>query len=160
MTEVCSANLWTVDRFSPLVIDSVVAAVNAIGERYPDAKLTLIGYSGGGVIAMMAALQLERVSTVVTVASPLDTAAWTNEHGYSPLAADSNPADVAHWPERLRQIHFVGLQDDNVDAALMTKFLADIPPSSDITAISFPEFDHSCCWLEAWPDILRDHGLN
>ena len=157
----CSPKLWTVERYSPVVIDSMVAALQVIATRFPRAELTLVGYSGGGVIALLTARRFDAVVRVVTVAAPLDTLAWTTYHGYTPISPGSNPAEFSDWPPELEQIHMGGADDNNVTPAVLDSFLKKSRDAGASTSLLvYPGFDHDCCWLQAWPDILGEIGLN
>lgn len=157
----CTPDLWTVNRYSPVVIDSMVAALQVIVARYPRAEITLVGYSGGGVIALLTAQKFDRIVRVVTVAAPLDTLAWTNDHNYTPLSAGSNPADIIDWTSQLEQIHLSGEEDTNVTPAILESFLEKTVNTSAVTrAVFVAGFDHECCWLQEWPEILRNIGVN
>ena len=48
-------------------------------------EVTFVGYSGGGVLAVLIAERLDNVAGVITVGANLDTDAWTEHHGYLPL---------------------------------------------------------------------------
>lgn len=151
----CDPTLWTVDRYGPKVVAAVVAALQQVVERYPEAHVTLVGYSGGGVIALLAAREVARVARVITIAAPLDTAAWTSHHGYTELAANSNPAALANWRDELVQLHLVGERDSEVPASIPASFQRRTslnPPRSEV--VTLPDYDHRCCWLESWPATL------
>jgi hypothetical protein len=157
----CTPDLWTVKRYSPLVIDSLVAALQEIANRYPRAEITLVGYSGGGVIALLMARKFDRVVRVVTVAAPLDTSIWIAERGYTPLSANSNPAEIVDWPLDLEQIHLSGANDSNVTPEILHSFLEKTGNAGAAArSLVYPGFDHECCWLQDWPKILRNIGVN
>lgn len=150
----CSSRYWTVERYAPTVINAVAVALERIRERYPDAELTVIGYSGGGVVGLLAAQESTAVSSVVTIAAPLDTAYWTELHGYTPLASGSNPADLAAWRPELRQWHLVGEKDLNVPPSVARSFMAKTHmPVSQADLREIPGFDHRCCWVDAWESL-------
>lgn len=147
----CDPAMWTLQRYSEPVVASMTAAVNRILAQSPTADVTLIGYSGGGVLAVLVADRIARVNTVVTVAANLNIDAWTQLHGYSPLIGSINPAARTQWRATLRQIHFAGADDRNVPAALIQSFAASVPTAE---AHVIERFDHRCCWLEQWPALL------
>ena len=160
----CERSLWSVDRYSPRVVQPVVAALSEVAGRYPQARLTLFGYSGGGVVALLAARHVKQVARVVTIAAPLDTAAWTARHGYTGLATNSDPAALRDWREELVQVHLVGENDREVPPSIAASFHERTglqPPRSVIVPLS--GYDHRCCWLERWPATLaslaREGGL-
>jgi pimeloyl-ACP methyl ester carboxylesterase len=116
-----------------------------------DRKVTLVGYSGGGVLAMLIAVRIEQVETVVTIAANLDIDAWADHHGYSRLSGSLNPATQPPLPTRIRQIHLAGERDVRVPAKLSREALNRQPNAQHIVV---PSFDHRCCWERDWPSIL------
>ena len=69
-------------------IDALKAASGALG-------IALAGYSGGGAMAALIAARRPDTVCLVTVAAPLDTGAWTQAIGVSPLRTSLNPLDHA-----------------------------------------------------------------
>ena len=147
----CGPWWWTHGRYSPEVVRTLVAAIRGILPPRPPARITLIGYSGGGVLALLMAPHLEGVVQVITIAANLDTDAWAEYHGYSPLSGSLNPARQAPLDEGIRQLHLIGDQDARVPLASLTAYLARNPKAN---LRILPGFDHHCCWEEHWPDIL------
>jgi pimeloyl-ACP methyl ester carboxylesterase len=148
--EGCRPALWTRDRYGPEVVQSMVSAIDRTlppSERPP---ITLIGYSGGGVLAMLIAERLEGVDQVITVAANLDIDAWTDHHGYSRLTGSLNPARQTPLDPRIRQIHLSGDRDREVPPWTIERFRAVNP---DATFKNISGFDHRCCWIEQWPRI-------
>lgn len=145
----CDPVWWTDRRYSSQVVDSMADALSSllpVGRR-----VTLIGYSGGGVLAVLLAERLAVVDSVVTVAGNLDVDAWTDLHGYDGLAGSLNPARRSPLPAGIRQVHLAGALDANVPPSLVWSFAAR---QADAQVRVFEGFDHACCWLEAWPGIL------
>jgi hypothetical protein len=148
----CSASLWTDGRYSDAVVSSMTSAVDAeLGAHPASRHVVLIGYSGGGVLAMLVAERIARVDVVVTIAANLDIDEWTTLHGYSPLSASINPAKMPRWRTGLRQVHLVGERDENVPPHLVRVFAAKIPEAQ---VKEFPGFDHKCCWTDVWPTLV------
>ena len=147
----CDATLWTVARYSDAVVASMTAAVGRVLEGSQATRVTLIGYSGGGVLAMLVAQRVSRVDTVVTIGANLDIDAWTQLHGYSRLTLSLNPATAPEWRVSLRQVHLVGAADRNVPPWIAEGF-ARTRPGVEVRV--FPEFDHRCCWVDTWPGLL------
>ena len=148
----CGPWWWTHGRYSPEVVRTLVEAIRGILPPRPPARITLIGYSGGGVLALLMAPHLEGVVQVITIAANLDTDAWAEYHGYSPLSGSLNPARQIPLDEGIRQLHLIGDQDARVPLASLSAYLARNPKA---TLRILPAFDHHCCWEEHWPDILR-----
>jgi hypothetical protein len=51
----------------------------------------------------------------------------------------------------IRQFHLAGGKDDNVPPFIIETFAKTHRRAQ---AIIYSDFDHQCCWAEAWPSIL------
>jgi pimeloyl-ACP methyl ester carboxylesterase len=69
----CDAALWTHARYSTTVVDSMAAALTRHSQAQGNPRLVLVGYSGGGVLAVLMASRVPNVVGVITVAANLDT---------------------------------------------------------------------------------------
>ena len=154
----CSPTLWTHQRYSPQIVDSLEAVIRKVSASTSQRGLVLIGYSGGGVLAMLLAARLEEARAVVTIAANLDVDAWTELHGYSPLTDSSNPARRPPLPAAIRQFHLAGGNDIRVPPPIIES-VAEAQPGSEY--LLYPQFDHTCCWPEIWPQFLAEisHSL-
>ena len=142
---------WTHGRYGEPVVASLTAALRRLLEEGIASDLVLIGYSGGGALAMLLAERLPRVSAVVTLAGNLDVVRWAQLHGYSPLRGSLNPAERAPLPHRIRQWHWMGERDRNVPPASVRPVLAG---GASTRVEVLPDIDHRCCWEEVWPRLL------
>jgi pimeloyl-ACP methyl ester carboxylesterase len=115
--------------------------------------MVLIGYSGGGVIATLAAERMRDVKVLVTIAANLDIDAWTDYHGYDQLLESTNPASQPPLRSSLDQYHFFGADDRIVPVAIMHRFF---DKNTDSTLREISGFDHICCWEAAWTDLLME----
>jgi pimeloyl-ACP methyl ester carboxylesterase len=144
----CRAEFWTDGRYSEAVVASMAAAVRT---AIPSGRITLVGYSGGGTLAMLMAPRLGDVRAVITVAADLDVAAWAQRHGYTPLTGSLDPAQEAALPETIRVVHLLGTRDAAVPPETVRSYLAQ---HGSEAIVRFDAFDHVCCWRERWPEIL------
>jgi dienelactone hydrolase len=149
----CEAKYWTSHRFAPEVIEATNAAIDQLKARYGAQRLALVGYSGGGAVAALAASERQDVTRLITIAATLDHRAWTSAEGLAPLSGSLNPADA--WPRlrRVPQTHFVGGKDRAVGESVARAYAARFPPGEQPTIIVVPAFDHHCCWVERWPAL-------
>ncbi|MDH5327523.1 MAG: hypothetical protein OEZ68_16605 [Gammaproteobacteria bacterium] len=147
----CQPLLWTHQRYSATVVGGMVAALRIYLNKNPYTHLSFIGYSGGGVLAMLLAPRFEQTHTVVTIAANLDTQKWTRLHEFSELSGSINPAGQEPLRPSIRQVHFIGGQDTNVPQAIVTEFLQQ---QSNSKTVVLPHFDHVCCWEQQWPELL------
>lgn len=145
----CDPRLWTSARYGEAVVDSMAAALQRLlgGAR----EVTLVGYSGGGVLGMLLAQRLDAVVGVVTVAANLDTDAWTQLHGYSPLSSSFNPAREPPLAPGIWQLHLAGADDKQVPPALIEHALRG-ERHAELAVVR--GFDHHCCWNDIWPAVI------
>lgn len=146
----CTPAVWTSGRYSTAVVDSMVAAVDRYAADNNDPALVLIGYSGGGTLAVLMASHLPRTRAVITIAANLDVEAWTRWHRYLPLSESENPAAAPPLADSIRQWHLVGGKDHNVPEALDRRYFDAIRPDQ---VWRYADFDHACCWAEKWGSI-------
>jgi pimeloyl-ACP methyl ester carboxylesterase len=147
----CTPDLWTSGRYSAEVVESLVAAVRRFAIADGNPPLILIGYSGGGTLAVLMAPRLPTVRAVITIAANLDVDAWARWHRYLPLSASINPAAEPPLTDAIRQWHLIGGKDDNVPEAVNRRYFNTLRRDQ---LWRYPDFDHVCCWTEHWPSIL------
>lgn len=148
----CHPRAWTTGRYGPDVVESLAAALRALA-RPPKSGVVLLGYSGGGTLALLLAERVPEVRAVVTVAANLDVAAWTALHGYTPFVDSLDPARRPPLRLGVAQLHVVGERDRNVPPRLTLPVIARQPGAH---VLRLPGADHACCWQAAWPTILAD----
>ncbi len=147
----CEAKIWTSERYSAEVVASLAAAIReAAGDG--TREIVLVGYSGGGVLAVLVAEQLVNVSAVVTIAANLDTEAWAAHHGYLPLTGSLNPA-LSTREHAWREVHLQGTEDGVVPIATTARYFTRYPSAR---ALQFEGFSHVCCWVERWEEIFAE----
>jgi pimeloyl-ACP methyl ester carboxylesterase len=155
----CSSHDWTDGRFSEASIAASDNAVDRLKLKAGAAHLILVGYSGGGAVASLLATRRDDVIRLVTIAGNLDHRAWTTLHRIDPLVTSLNPADRIDTLARIPQLHFVGGRDRIIPPQLVASFVARFPENRRPQVVVEPEFDHHCCWVEAWPRLLRQANL-
>jgi len=147
----CQPIHWSDHRYAPAIVDALSEALKHWLAAHPTENLVLIGYSGGGSLAMLIAPHLPAVRAVVTLAANLDVAAWSHQHGYASLQGSLDPALQAPLPAAIRQLHFAGERDRNVPPALIAPVVARQPTAE---LVILEDFTHTCCWREHWPSLL------
>lgn len=151
----CPPRYWTSHRYAPEVVAALAEVLRDLVRRHgATAKPVVIGYSGGGAIALLLAARGAPASAVVTVAANLDLGAWTGLHGVSPLTGSLDPAREPAASAVL-QLHLVGERDRIVPPAIARSFAAASGlPAAAVRVV--PGFDHHCCWARAWRRLWRD----
>lgn len=156
----CHPRYWTSHRFAPELVEGMDQALDQLQRVRGAHRLVLVGYSGGAAIAALLAARRHDVVGLVTVAGVLDVKAWTRSQGLSTLDSSLEPRDIAPRLAGLPQWHFVGSRDRTVPPVLLDGFLqAQQPLTADSSAVirvhREKDFDHQCCWVQAWPEWSR-----
>ncbi|MDB6090514.1 MAG: hypothetical protein JWN85_3298 [Gammaproteobacteria bacterium] len=168
----CAEEVWTSERYSAAVVASMVAATTTYVAAHNFQRVLIVGYSGGGALAVLVASQWPApldvaasgstgglrstpgardrppLAGVVTIAGNLDPDAWTRLHNYLPLTGSLNPALAPALPTSLREWHLVGDRDSNVPSSAAQQYLQRLPPDR---IWRYASFDHACCWVREWP---------
>lgn len=152
----CLQRYWTSARFAPDVIAASNRALDILKATAGARHLTLVGYSGGGAIAVLLAAQRCDVKRLITVAGNLDHAAWTRLHALQPLHDSLNPAAVRAQIAHLPQVHFTGAKDSNMPPRIALHFAAGFPADSTPKVKVVDGYNHDCCWAEAWTQLMLD----
>ena len=145
----CESSLWSEARYGETVVGALCKAIEQLtGGR----SISLIGFSGGGALAVLLSHCLPTVRNVVTVNGNLATGVWTNSRGFMPLSASSDPV-LAGLPQHVQgRLFLVGEKDAVVPPAISSHFSA----AHGGEVLGFKGYGHRCCWLSAWPAILKE----
>ncbi|MCG8324262.1 MAG: alpha/beta hydrolase [Thiotrichales bacterium] len=151
----CRPELWSSHRYSEAVLSAMNRAIDDFKTSSHAGTLTLLGYSGGGVIAALLAARRDDVTGLITIAANLDHAYWTSHHQVTPLSGSLNPVDYAAELRRIPQMHFVGAEDETVNTATVRSYLDQLglDPQRSIRVIAGA--DHDCCWVSRWPELRK-----
>jgi len=149
----CSTAYWTSKRYSTEVVESMASVIEYFREKHQVQTIVLIGYSGGGTLATLLARKLPGKLFIVTVAANLDTDLWTEQRSFLPLEGSLNPVDFRAETAHIPQIHLAGLDDKTVPITVTQSYASTL--DSNFFRY-YPDFDHSCCWLGLWPEIIAE----
>lgn len=152
----CPVTAWTSERYAPSAVTLVNEALDILKTRYGAQQLVLVGYSGGGTVAALAAAHRSDVRHLITVAANLDLTAWTRHHGLPPPPPAHDPASEPGQLRRIAQTHLVGSRDRVVPPQLARSYAAKLGAPDQLKVIEVPEADHACCWQSVLPDILSE----
>jgi hypothetical protein len=150
----CDSAEWLERRYAPEVLDNIGDALDALKEESGARRLVLVGYSGGGAIAVLLAARRSDVSEIITVAADLDLDYWIHRDSLSPLTGSLDPANVAVQVQKIPQVHFTGSGDRVVGTDVARAYLSHLPPGAPVRLIEVPGFTHDCCWARDWPSLI------
>ncbi|MCG8671494.1 MAG: alpha/beta hydrolase [Pseudomonadales bacterium] len=146
----CSPNVWTRQRYSAKVVQSMLAALSHFSSDYE--HVVLIGHSGGGTIATLMAAKEPKAAMLITLAGNLDIFSWALEHQYQPLKESLNPMDLDPLPAQLLQIHYAGANDELINPEWIGDFASKQKRAEFHQLL---DIEHVDGWEEFWPQILE-----
>jgi hypothetical protein len=152
--ERCSSSYWSERRFSDEVLVGMGAAVDHLKRLSGARFVRLVGYSGGGVVATLLAMERDDVTELITISAPLALSEWVTVNKLTPLDGSRNPMNLPQFPVMLSATHFSGGRDDVVPSSIVKHFV----DTHGGRLVVMNEYDHQCCWIEAWPTLLQRAG--
>lgn len=163
-SERCEPKEWSERRFSPSVITSYQEALEFLKEIYHNQTFELVGYGGGGTVALLLAATRTDVIRVQTLGGNITPTTWSRFHQMAPLQGSIDPIRFAKKLQIIPQRHLVGKNDLEVPQAVAEAYMIGLP-EADCLDVTLVEADHSQGWEEAWgrfrdqPIRCRRHDL-
>lgn len=149
----CAQTYWTDKRFAPEVIAAMDLAVTRYAARVKGQRLNLVGFSGGGAIAVLVAARRSDVASLRTVAGNLDHDAVNRWHQVMLMPASLNPIDVAVQVKHIPQLHFSGSDDKIVPTAITRSFVNKVGACAGLQIVD--GLAHEGDWAAQWPQLLK-----
>ena len=149
----CTVDYWTGKRFAPEVITSLNQAVDHYVAQAHSPGVELVGYSGGGALAVLLAARRTDVLSLRTVAGNLDHAEVNRRHAVSLMPDSLNAIDVAQRVANIPQYHFSGASDRTVPSAIAERF-AKVAGGHCIQLLIIPDMAHDGNWSAQWQRLL------
>lgn len=144
----CKQQLWTTHRFGKDALHAVSEVLDTLKSQYGARDFELVGYSGGGAIALLLAATRTDVSLVQTIAGNVDPKAWTELKGLTPLSGSMTPVDFADRLAAVPQRHLIGLNDTVVPPEVSQAYMLKVQPLCGETV--FVNADHYSGFESAW----------
>jgi hypothetical protein len=120
----CTRKYWSSHRFAEEVIASYNEILDSLAERIPNVSFHLVGYSGGGAVAVLLGARRTDITSIRTVAGYLDHVALNKLVNVAPLEGSLDPMQIAASLKGVAQVHYSGA-DDPVIPAWVGKNFAD-----------------------------------
>ena len=149
----CRQQYWTSERYSADIVASMLSIIQHYQREYRVKRVVLIGYRGGVTLAALLARELQGEIFLLTLAGNLDTDLWVELRGFLPLNGSLNPLNYRGETAHIPQLHLAGLRDKSVPIAVTESYASVLNPQF---FRYYPFFDHACCWLELWPDMISE----
>ena len=148
----CEVAYWTGKRYAPEVVAAIDAAVSHYLTGLPAQRVNLVGYSGGGALAVLVAARRKDVASLRTVAGNLDHVAVNRWHQVSAMPDSLNAIDVAGRVAAIPQLHFSGADDKIVPTAITRSFVAAAGRCAQLRVVD--GMSHESDWAVQWPQLL------
>jgi hypothetical protein len=156
-----NSKYWTDLRMGSEVTLAMFDAIETISDKH---NYSLIGYSGGGGMAILIARNNPKVKDIITIAGNLDINAFNNYHKVKPKLAgldpipmngSLNPIDYAKETKNITQLHLVGEKDIIVPEFIALNF-TKASNSNYVKYKVIPNVSHRYGWNKIWSKILTN----
>lgn len=147
----CVKEYWTNKRFAKEIVDAINEAIVKISNNQP---CDIIGYSGGGGLAVLVAAINPNVKTITTIAGNLDHIAFNNFHNNPHMTDSLNPIDYAEQVKYIPQLHLSGMKDKIVPPFIADKFVKHV---NFAKVIRFESISHDKGWKSIWRKFCIPH---
>jgi hypothetical protein len=153
MNASCNPDVWTFGRYSATALQSMNTVIDKIKKMNDYSEIELVGYSGGAAMALLLAAHRNDVTLIRTVAGNL-VPSFTNEfHNVTPMPEAINPLDFANKLSTIKQIHFVGNNDNIIPINIANYYRANMPKHNKISIVPVAA-SHAKGWVEHWQELL------
>jgi len=148
----CNASFWTDKRMSREVIDSIDEVIASVAKNN---NINLVGFSGGGGVAVLVAAKNPNIKSILTIAGNLDIDEFIKYHKVRPMIGSLNPLDVAKKVSYIPQIHVSGGKDNRVPVYINDKFIKASGNPSCVQREILPDVDHEKGWDKHWHYLIN-----
>lgn len=147
---VCSDTYWSDKRMSEEIVRSINDVIVKVTDKKP---VSLVGFSGGGGIAVLIAARNKQIHDILTIAGNLDHKAFNEYHKARPMIGSLNPIAYAATIRNIPQLHISGGSDKVVPAFIGDKFV-QASSSPCVHQEIIPNATHQNGWNKVWHYIL------
>jgi hypothetical protein len=147
--KLCGVPYWTQKRFSKEVIVAINAALSILVSKSKAEAIHLVGYSGGGAVAALAAFRRNDIASLRTVAGYMDHVSLNRKAGVSPLKGSLDPIRAAPYLKSIPQIHYTGNQDERIPGWVAHKFRKAVR-NNGCTSVQIVDATHENGWEKVW----------
>jgi hypothetical protein len=150
MNPKCNHQYWVDKRLSEETVYSMNEAINKITKGN---KFNLIGFSGGGGMAVLIAARNKQANSILTIAANLDIDSFVQYHKKRPMVGSLNPIDFVDSIKNIPQLHFSGGRDKIVPPFIAEAFVSKIHTGCARQEV-MPQAEHNTYWTKYWGYIL------
>jgi len=148
----CHKEYWLDKRMSEDSIESMNDAIQHIAGNNP---VDLVGFSGGGGMAVLIAARNNHVRSIITISGNLDIVGFTLFHRTRPMNGSLNPLDYAKQINNIPQLHLSGGKDTIVPSLIAENYIKASGDTKCIQHKIIPNNTHIKGWDKVWESILE-----
>lgn len=148
----CNYAYWTDKRMSEAAVGSINEVIEITNDNKP---FSLVGYSGGGGIAVLIAARNKNVKNIITIAGNLDHARFNEYHKTKQMLGPLNPIDYVSYVRNIPQLHATGGSDIVVPPFIADNFVR-ASNSPYVHQKIYTGIGHRKGWEKVWPEILNE----
>jgi dienelactone hydrolase len=152
LNKACNHTYWTDKRLSEDSIHSINQVISKLSKSQP---VDLIGFSGGGGVAVLVAANNKNVKSILTIAANLDHENFNKYHRVRPMIGSLNPIDYAKKINHIPQLHISGGLDKVVPAFIADDFVKASANSKCVKREIISNATHTKNWDKDWLYILN-----
>ena len=151
----CTDKYWSTHRFAEEVIYAYQEALDSIKSMAGADTLNLVGYSGGGAVAVLTAAGRGDIGSIRTIAAYLDHIELNRAVGAAPLKGSLDPLTVAPWLKGIAQIHYAGANDSVIPPWVIENFVMGVNDPRCVRFIILDGVGHELGWMENWVKLSK-----
>lgn len=157
LDQACNPLVWSDHRFSEKTVQSMNEAIEILKNTAKSKQIHLVGFSGGGAIAILIAARRNDIASLRTVAGDLNPGALSQYHHTSPLTGSLDPIAIAQKLISLPQQHFAGEKDKTVPSFIAKDFVTQMRKFGGNCASEtiIENVTHHDGWEAIWPTLLQ-----
>ena len=147
----CNMQYWTNKRMSDDSVQAINEVINKVNNSH---KFSLVGFSGGGGIAVLVAAKNYMTKDIITISANLDHTAFTTHHGVTPMVGSLNPIEYAKQVSQIPQLHISGGKDKIIPPFIADRFVQKAA-SSCVKQKIFEDISHQHGWHRVWEYVIN-----
>ena len=132
--------LWQEERFNEEIVDEMKKLIIHLSFKYKSPALDLIGYDGGGTMALLVATRIP-VRQVITVGGILNTKAYAKNQDI--ILNGLNPLDFKDRLSEVRQVHYIGTKDTQTTIDMAEHFINRLISPTSVAIKAVPGATHT-----------------
>ena len=145
LDKACTNYYWTCARMSKDIVISITGVIQQIAQNR---EVSLVGFSGGGGIAILVAPYISKLKNIITIAGNLDIEAFADSHNAIKMSNSFNPLAFVNYVKNIPQIHISGSQDKVVPSLIAQKFTKKIGKCAKHIVVH--NATHGNGWSNVW----------